>query len=164
MGYRKDFEKAIKLLEKQVKKYYGDKLVSLAIFGSVARGTFRPDSDIDFLIVAHHLPRGRVKRIKEFISHVETPWEKKLKECGISLCPELSPLIKTPEEVTYGSPVFLDMTEEVLILYDEGDFLKNYLAKLKERLKALGAVKKRLGGGWYWVLKPDYRPGDIIEL
>jgi predicted nucleotidyltransferase len=33
--------------------FYGDRLVSLVVFGSVGRKTVRPDSDIDILIVAN---------------------------------------------------------------------------------------------------------------
>lgn len=76
----------------------------------------------------------------------------------------LSPIFKTPEEVERGSPIFLDMTENIKILYDKDNFFKNYLEGLKEKLKKLGARKIFYKGGYYWELKPDYKYGDIIEL
>lgn len=49
-----------------VKSYYGQRLVTLAVFGSVGRGSQRADSDIDLLLVCDPLPAGRMRRIKEF--------------------------------------------------------------------------------------------------
>jgi predicted nucleotidyltransferase len=50
------FEELARALATACHEVYGPRLVSLAIFGSVARGTARPDSDLDFLIVAEGLP------------------------------------------------------------------------------------------------------------
>ena len=54
-----------KLLD-AVRSFYGDRLVSLVLYGSVARGTQRFDSDVDLLVVARPLPDGRMRRIREF--------------------------------------------------------------------------------------------------
>ncbi|MEW6611385.1 MAG: nucleotidyltransferase family protein [Pseudomonadota bacterium] len=61
--------------------YYGERLVSLAVFGSVARGTMRPDSDIDCLIVAAPLPRGRMARMREFAA-IKTAMDDALRAAG----------------------------------------------------------------------------------
>lgn len=42
----------------------GDDLVSVVLFGSVARGEARPDSDIDLIVVVSELPPGRFARRK----------------------------------------------------------------------------------------------------
>jgi hypothetical protein len=78
--------------------------------------------------------------------------------------PYFSPVIKNMEEVKQGSPLFLDMTEDVKILYDRDNFFQNYISDLKKRLNKLGSKKVYFKGGYYWLLKPDYKPGDIIEL
>jgi len=31
-------------------------------------------------------------------------------------------------------------------------------------MKELGSRKVKRGNAWYWILKPDYKEGDIIEL
>jgi hypothetical protein len=56
------------------------------------------------------------------------------------------------------------MTREVRVLYDRQEFLERYLEGLRQRLRVLGARRVRKGGGYYWLLKPDYRPGDKIQL
>jgi len=165
MGYRERFYEFIDKVKARIIEHYKERLTTIAIFGSVAGDTFRPDSDIDILIIADELPKGRIKRVQEFDEHIEKNLLDdiyKLYKEGIPL--RLSPLFKTPEEVRLGSPLFLDMTERVKILYDKKDFFKAYLEDLKEKLKKLGARKIFYKGGYYWELKPDYKYGEIIEL
>lgn len=143
---------------------YGERLVSLVVFGSVGRGTPRPDSDVDLLIIATDLPHGRLRRVEEF-SAVEDRLREALRawrERGVSTC--LSPVFKTPEEARRGSPLFLDMVEDAKILYDRDDFFSGLLSSLRERLAQLGARRIWHGDAWLWDLKPDYRPGEIFEL
>jgi len=45
---------------------WGERLVSLVVFGSVARGEARMDSDVDLLVVGADLPRQRFKRQELF--------------------------------------------------------------------------------------------------
>jgi len=56
------------------------------------------------------------------------------------------------------------MVEDARILYDKDDFFTNWLKRFISRLKKLGAKRVWRGNMWYWVLKPDYKPGEVIEL
>jgi predicted nucleotidyltransferase len=47
-------------------RHYGDRLVSVVVFGSMGRGTPRHESDLGVLIVADDLPRGRMARVEDF--------------------------------------------------------------------------------------------------
>ena len=47
-------------------RHYGDRLASVAVYGSVGRGTPRFDSDVDLLIVAEGLPARRFPRVEDF--------------------------------------------------------------------------------------------------
>lgn len=140
------------------KEYYGNRLISLAVFGSVGRGTPRPDSDIDLLLVIKDLPVGRIARVKEFSAIEAAP--------GMTTPGrlELSPVFKTPEEIAKGSLLFLDMVEDARLLFDRDDFLKNFLKNFKERLQKSGARRIWRGNVWYWDLKPDYVQGEIFEI
>lgn len=143
---------------------YTERLVTVAIYGSVARGVARPDSDVDVLIVADPLPRGRLARVTEFES-VEARLEGPLSDTSRTGIPSsLSPVFKSPAEAEHGSPLFLDMTEHVILLFDKNAFFAGRLERLKARMLALGSVKLPYRGGYYWLLKPDYKPGDVIEL
>lgn len=145
-------------------RHYGGRLVSIAVFGSMGRGTPRADSDLDVLIVADGLPRGRMARIQEFDA-IEAALEPRLAEGrAAGFHTECSPVFKTPDEVGAGSPLFLDMVEDARILYDRGGFFGAALDRLRHRLAALGAKRVWRGNAWYWDLKPDYRPGEVFDL
>ena len=145
-------------------RFYHSRLWSLVIYGSTARGTFSLYSDVDFLIVADPLPRGRLARVREFeaIEHEVTPLLRQIRAEGWNVA--VSPIFKTREETQFGSPLFLDMVEDARILFDRDQFFANRLAQLRDRLKALGSRRIWKGQEWYWDLKPDWKPGDVIEL
>jgi len=149
-------------LDKLVRDHYKEDLISLIVFGSISRGTFREDSDIDLLIIANNLPNGRIKRINHFMP-VEEKMESLLKSLELNQM-YLSTIIKSPEEAIKGSPLFLDMIEDGIILYDKDNFFKDILNKLKENLQKLGAKRIRVGNIWYWKLKKDYKFGEEIKL
>ncbi len=151
-------------VERQAKAYYGERLVTLAVFGSVGRGTPRPDSDVDLLLVIDGLPPGRLPRIREFdrVEQALTPYLQQLRRQGIDTC--LSPVIKSPEEVLRGSLLFLDMIEDARLLYDREGFFARFLERFRKRLEKLGARRVKSGGAWHWVLKDDYRVGEVFEI
>lgn len=148
----------------ELKAQYGDRLVAVAVFGSVGRGTPRHDSDVDLLIVARDLPGGRFARVEEFLP-VETRLEPLLADTNPDGAPvSLSPVFKTPAEAEAGSPLFIDMVEDARILHDPEGFLAARFDRLRARLCELGARRVWLGNAWYWELKPDLRPGEVFSL
>jgi hypothetical protein len=161
---RTQYKALVDALREACVAHYGDRLVSLAVFGSVGRGTPRADSDVDALIVAERLPRGRIARVTEFAA-VESALAAAVSQARRSgLAPEWSPVFKTPAEVGMGSPLFLDMIDDARILVDREGFLRLALDRFSRRLALLGARRVWRGSAWYWDLKPDYRPGEVFEL
>lgn len=152
------------LLLSRVRAFYGERLVSFAIFGSVARGSQNFESDLDVLIIADPLPQGRMRRIREFegVEDEIEPFLNSLRKDGIHS--RISAVIKSPEEARRGSPLFLDMVEDAVILFDREGFFANLLKRMRERLQSLGARRVWNGNAWYWILKPDFRPGEVFEI
>jgi predicted nucleotidyltransferase len=144
--------------------HYGERLVALAVFGSVGRGTMRPDSDLDLLLVVDPLADGRLARIDEFaaVERALAPTLAEARRAGVNT--ELSPIFRTPVELAAGGPLLLDMTEDARLLHDPQGVLARGLDVVRDRLAALGARRIRRGNAWYWDLKPDYRPGDVFSL
>ncbi len=155
---------SVHLLEAVVKTY-GEDLITLALFGSWARLTATPVSDLDILLAAKNLPPSRGRRITSF-----EPVEAETADHRRNFWPdaayplELSPVIKTPPEIEAGSPLFLDMTENCILLYDQNDFFQHYLETLKTRMSRNGTRRVPAKGGYYWHYKPDAAPAEIVRL
>ncbi|QGR19830.1 nucleotidyltransferase domain-containing protein [Stygiolobus azoricus] len=147
-----------------MKEEFKDDLISVIVYGSVARGDNRNDSDVDLLIIMKNLPKdSMLKRIRLF----ETKVEDKLnldKYWKMGYYVSLSPVLKTPEEAEKFSPLYLDMVYDAVILYDRDYFFTRILEKLRARLQELGAERVRMGKKWYWVLKKDAKFGESVEL
>jgi predicted nucleotidyltransferase len=158
------FDELLTALVATGQRHYGQRLVSLAVFGSVGRGTPRPDSDVDLLIVAEDLPPGRVARVGDFAKIEAGVGEtlRRLRSEGVTT--ELSPVLKTPSEVEQGSLLFLDMLEDARLLVDRDAFLEQVFERFRARLARLGARRIWRGNAWFWDLKPDYKPGEVFEL
>jgi len=162
--YLEAFDSLVAALPDACRRVYGQRLRSLAVFGSVARGTPRPDSDVDALLVVDALPAGRRARMDEFeaVDALLEPLVADARARGVDTI--VSPVLKTPAELAAGSLLYLDMVDEARILVDEDGLLRHFLDALGARLAAAGAQRVRKAGGYYWVLAPNFRWGDRIEL
>jgi predicted nucleotidyltransferase len=158
--YKSLLEKLTKLLQEE----FQDKLISVVLYGSVARGDNRKDSDIDLLLVIKDLPKTITERVILF-----DKVERKLDDYIMRLMDDgyyitLSPVLKTPEEAMRFSPIYMDMTEDAIILHDENGFFRKVLEKTKKRLKELGFERVWLSKKvWYW-RKRNYKFGEIIDF
>ncbi|GGP20332.1 DNA polymerase [Thermocladium modestius] len=151
-----------KLLNLLVNRFR-DELYSVVVYGSVARGDNRKDSDIDLLIIAEGLPKSMIGRYRIF-EQVELQLMgdvEKLYDEGYYV--SFSPIMKTPEEASHFSPLYMDMVEDAVILFDKDNFFGNILKRVKEKLNELGFERVWLGRKWYW-RKRDYRFGEIIDF
>lgn len=150
-----------------LRKSLGEKLVAVVLFGSVARGEAISASDIDLLVVVEGMPAARFQRYAwlEAADRAVEPQVQALWQQGTPV--EISVILKTPEEAARINPLSLDLTEDARILYEREPFLSSILdilERLRQRLRALGAQRKRQGSIRYGDLKPDFHPGEVIEL
>ncbi len=142
----------------------GDNLTSVVLFGSVARDQAGPGSDIDLLVICRELPTGAFRR-QEVLEPVRERLQAELDRLwGQGWYADFTEVIKTEMEAQRTHPLYLDMTEEAVILFDRGGFFAGVLERLRGRLRELGAERKQLGRLRYWDLKPDFKPGEAITL
>jgi len=158
-------QKYTDLLEKR----FGERLVSVAVFGSVARGCEHfPESDIDILLVIEGLEGislgSRIDMLLDVNRELRRTFEyarfKRNKGCS----PSLEEHILTPSELLRHPPILLDLLTDSIILLDRG-VLKRELDAVRIKLKELGAVKVRLqDGSWFWNLKPTLKLGEEVQI
>lgn len=139
-------------------------LTSLAIYGSVARGTASDNSDLDLLVVSQDFKGSLAERIDALAGlknrlHDEFSL---LRRHGVNASLSLYPLRR--EEVERLPIILLDITEEGRIAYDKDGFLQKNLTRLRLKLADLGSKRVPAKDGWYWDLKPDYRALEVVNL
>lgn len=156
----------INLIIKLLKKALREKLISIVLFGSVARGEAGEGSDIDILIIVKNFKglRSRFEIFNEIEKGLRTSEEyRALKEKKLGTL--ISPIPLTMEEIKRNPPILLDLVIDGVILYDRDNFMKDKIKHLRNELEKRGAKRIFLGNGkWYWDLKPDYKLGDVVEI
>lgn len=155
-------ERFVSLVQEEI----GHHLISVVLYGSVARGEARPDSDVDLLLVLEDAPPVYYERLQPILPLLrqlrQQPEWKALRAKGIM--PEVNVLILSRQEADQNRLLYLDMIEEARILVDRDNFFQNRLQQLQDRLRELNAKKIQQGEGWYWDLKPDLKPEERIVL
>lgn len=163
---KSDYDVYVNLIVKRLKRFLKENLVSIVLFGSVARGEAGEGSDIDLLVVAKDFEpfRSRFDVFNEIEKELRTTKEyRELKREKLGTL--ISPVPLTPEEIKKNPPILLDIVTDGIILYDTNNFMRDCLTNLKKRLEEKGARKMFFGKGqWYWDLKPDYKLGEVVEI
>lgn len=135
-------------------------LVSIVLFGSVARRQAGPASDLDVLLVAEGLAGSPAERRRPF----QQAWERARSRQGLPAV-EWNLVTKTPAEATTRVPLYLDLVEDGVLILDRRGLFAAVLAGLRARMRELGSRRIFLpDGSWYWDLKPDFRFGEVVEL
>jgi uncharacterized protein len=138
----------------------GSRLISIALFGSIARGSATEASDIDLLVVVEGLPRSLRDRRQILL----TEWSRARARDGLPAV-EWNLVVKTPEEARVHSPLYLDLVEDAILLIDRERFFESVLGTMRARMQQLGSRRVFMPDGtWYWDLKPDFRFGEVVEI
>jgi len=161
------FAPVIKRYCELLKDVLGDRLISVMLFGSVARGDWDKDSDIDILIVAKGWGDKpvweRIKELRRAMNLLEQTPEY-LEAVRMGYWPVIQNYPLTPDEARRFKRIYLDSIIDGIILYDREGFLEGVLESIRRRLEELGSHRVVLPNGrFYWVLK-RLRAGEVIAL
>ena len=163
---QKEYLPILEFVIAKLVEFFWNRITSLLIFGSVARGRARAESDIDVLLVAEGLPKRyseRMELVRRALSGVEDVrlkmWER------ARVYPLIDVIALEPEEASTNHPFYLDMLGEAIVVLDRNGFMKSRLEALEKKLCEIGARKVVLPDGrWFWDLKSEIRKGEVIEL
>jgi predicted nucleotidyltransferase len=158
------YKKLLDQLLQSLREAFGhDVIQAFALFGSVARGEARRDSDIDLLVVhkpVNFWPIEKSAKVRRKL-HKSNEY-RRLEAEGFT--PDPYSIFMTEEDMYERPLILLDIMDHGIIIYDNG-VLKRRFESLRKRLSELGSKKVVLeDGSWYWDLKPDWKPGEVIEL
>ena len=131
-------EQANRVLEdvlNRVRQLLGDTLASVVLFGSRARGTAHPHSDIDLLIVARSLP-DEEGRDELALDIAEMGFD-----YGLPLQIILATLEETMLSAKTGAPLMFEIYDAHRIIYDKDGFFSQVIEKFAEQLHRWKARK-----------------------
>lgn len=142
----------------------GDRLLGVTLYGSVARGEARPDSDVDLLVVHRGGRVAALDAVREARWAVaEDSVTEELRDRGVPV--DLSYVAFSDTQFADTPWLLLDISHHGIILFDPHEVLSHKLAALRARLRELGSQRIELpNGDWYWDIKPDMVPGEIVHL
>ena len=141
-----------------------ERLVAVALYGSVARQVARPTSDIDLFLV-HHGDRHHAlcTFVEVEIRLRDDPVTDTLRARGVPTKP--MPVFRSEAGLADTPWLLLDIAHHGIMLFDPRGVLTRKLEYVRKRLAELGSRRVELDdGSWYWDLKPDLRPGEIVAL
>lgn len=122
-GYKRKYEQTLEKIRELSLSYYGNSLISLVVFGSVAKGVFNPFSDIDLLIILKK--RGNFyKEYSEYFDNIEAKLNSPYKSV------EINPIFKAATELTTSIPYLWNT--DFVVLFDRDNFFKKYLVSLNK--------------------------------
>lgn len=150
-----------KLLER-----YGTDLIGLLLFGSVARGDWDKDSDIDLLIVLKRFEKSKRATLREIIDlRRELRGSQEYRDCvSMGYYPTVETYPLEMEEARRFRRMYLDALTEGTVIFERESFLTELIGRFEERLRDIGARRIEIPSvGHYWVLG-DIKAGEVLEL
>ena len=148
-------------------QHFGERLMGVLLYGSIARGDWDRDSDIDVLVVVRgweekHGWDRTVELVALENRLAETEEYKRAVERGY--WPVFSEYPLGAEEARRSQRVYIDACVDGIILFERERFLSRIMGQFREKLKRLGARRVYLRNGrYYWILWRG-RAGGIFEL
>ena len=137
----------------RLRETLGEKLISVALFGSYARGDSHPGSDIDLLVIAEQLPEHPVERMQWLHKLIVPVTKKRVGFVGW-----------TPEDFSSAFPsLYLDLGLDARILFDPNGFFSERLERIKEIIEEAGLYRVQNGRNFAWRFKKPLQHGYEIN-
>ena len=150
---------------KLMKENYKEDLLSIILFGSVARGKWNNESDIDLFIIFTNKSSLRTT-INNRLTKIISGYERKSKlrnSKGDRLFSTIQDISLVLKDLHIFRTVFYDIAMDGIILFDRNQTGFQFLKKIKKRIKEKGLRRIFIKeNDYYWERKVKF--GEIIEL
>lgn len=137
---------------------FGENLEAVVLFGSIARKEAAEQSDIDFFVVIHNLPKEPVRR-RFMVYDTLTPILRKFKR-DVSVI-----------EVDAGdigrqiTPLLINIAHDGIILYDKHGKIGRFFSRIRSAVKKAGLVRYKTRDGKYgWKPSQELKPGEVFVV
>lgn len=137
---QKRYEKPLEEFVSKILKRFNDELVSIILFGSVARSVATEYSDVDLLIITERENR------EEFDTEVLSC----LLKYGVRIFPITCSKDELEFSVAHGNPLFYGFLTGYKTIYDKEKFFVDSLGKVVEKIKKEKPIF--ISGGEKWEL------------
>jgi HEPN domain-containing protein/predicted nucleotidyltransferase len=131
------------------------RIKAIVLYGSFARGTPSPDSDIDLLFVSDEIDSKKHRRGQDIA---------RIKECLSSGHP-FDILLLTSKECMSNfrnhNPLFLDIAWDGMVLFDENKFIESLIDEARSYIAKKNI--KKLKDGWVFPV-PDRTPAFLSNV
>lgn len=138
-----DNENILKDVVERIKQKFGENVLSIVLFGSVARGDFTENSDIDLLVIARNLPDNWRDRDEIVLELAEIGFE-----YGRPVHITLADEHEMEASIEHGAPLAFGLHDTNRIAFGRDGFFEKLMEKFNDNMKRWG-VRKIRNGEWF---------------
>lgn len=172
MKLNDNFERLPEYFQPYIKGFFeflrnklNENFLSLILYGSIARGTWKEESDIDLLLIISDETLEILEKSDILKGIVDFYLEFNFKKYDYNYSSNsIDLLILTSEELSTFRTLFYDIALDGIILYDKEDMGFNLISCYRNRIKEKRLKRVFLDlDDFYWK-RQDIKFGDIFEL
>jgi predicted nucleotidyltransferase len=119
---------------------FGDQLISVVVYGSHARGTAKPGSDVDLLVVVRELPRDW-----RAIHRLEDEWARHGRRFGRRFQVMLATPQDVEDSVECAAPLMLEIHANYKIILDHSGSFGESMVYMGRLMRERGIQLRRPG-------------------
>ncbi len=152
-----DYAAVVRAFVALLDRTFGDRLLSVAVFGSVARGDARPGSDIDLVAVLRDGAGAAYRDVVPAVLALRA-MEPYAAMARRGWYPGPYPIFWDESEIDDHIGILLEIHDAGEVIVDRTGALHAALARLERRIATAGIRKVGLpGGGYFWDMGAGWR-------
>ena len=144
------------LATKSLLDRFGENLEAVVLFGSIARKGAAEQSEIDYIVVIHNLPKGLVRR-RFIVYDALTPILREFKR-------DVSVIEVDAEDIGRQiTPLLINIAHDGIILYDKHGKIQEFFKRIRSAVKNADLVRYETRDGKYgWKPSRELKPGEVF--